>query len=57
MASNKAHHATGWAAAVIAAAVVAQSGVHGPYYVWIVLSFVAGLLGSTAPDWLEVAWW
>ncbi|MDY0037449.1 MAG: hypothetical protein RBS05_16185 [Zoogloea oleivorans] len=57
MASNKAHHATGWAAAVIAAAVVAQAGVHGPYYVWIVLSFVAGLLGSTAPDWLEVAWW
>ncbi|WP_374482413.1 metal-dependent hydrolase [Zoogloea sp.] len=57
MASNKAHHATGWAAAVIAAAVVAHSGAGGPYQMWSALSFVMGLAGSTAPDWLEVAWW
>jgi membrane-bound metal-dependent hydrolase YbcI (DUF457 family) len=57
MASNKAHHATGWAAGIIAAAVVAKAGAGGPYYLWSALSLLLGMAGSTAPDWLEVAWW
>lgn len=57
MASNKAHHATGWAAGVIAAALVAHAGAGGPYQVLSMLAFVMGALGGTAPDWLEVAWW
>ncbi|TKC88036.1 metal-dependent hydrolase [Trinickia terrae] len=57
MASNKAHHATGWAAGVIAAAVVTRAGAGGPAHVWGVLSCLAGIAGGTAPDWLEVAWW
>jgi hypothetical protein len=57
MASNKAHHATGWAAGIIAAALAARAGANGPYHLWIALTFVAGVAGSTAPDWLEVAWW
>jgi len=57
MASNKAHHATGWAAGVIAAAVVAHAGAGGPYQVPSVLAFLMGALGGTAPDWMEVAWW
>lgn len=56
MASSKAHHATGWAAAVIYAAVVAKHG--GAGWHWAnALGFVAALFGSTAPDWMEVAWW
>jgi membrane-bound metal-dependent hydrolase YbcI (DUF457 family) len=57
MASNKAHHATGWAAGVIAAALVAHAGAGGPFQIVSFLTFVAGVLGGTAPDWLEVAWW
>jgi membrane-bound metal-dependent hydrolase YbcI (DUF457 family) len=59
MASSKAHHATGFAAGVIAAAVVARiGGSHdGAFYIGILMSFIAGVAGSTAPDWLEVAWW
>jgi membrane-bound metal-dependent hydrolase YbcI (DUF457 family) len=57
MASNKAHHATGWAAGVIAAALVARAGAAGPAYAWSALSCVAGIAGGTAPDWLEIAWW
>lgn len=57
MASNKAHHASGWAAGVIAAALVAKAGMHGPYYIWSLLSLLGGAAGGTAPDWLEVAWW
>ena len=57
MASNKAHHATGWAAGVIAAALVAHADAGGPYQVLSMLAFVMGALGGTAPDWLEVAWW
>ncbi|KWR89053.1 metal-dependent hydrolase [Cupriavidus sp. IDO] len=56
MASSKAHHATGWAAAVIFAAVVAKRG-DGGWHWASAAGFVAALLGSTAPDWLEVAWW
>jgi len=56
MASSKAHHATGFAAGIIAAAIVARSG-GGPFHPGVLLSFIAGVAGSTAPDWLEVAWW
>ncbi|MDE1182241.1 metal-dependent hydrolase [Paraburkholderia sp.] len=57
MASNKAHHATGWAAGLIAAAIVTRSGASGAGYIWAIGSFIAGVAGATAPDWLEVAWW
>lgn len=57
MASHKAHHLTGWAAGVIAAALVVRAGAGGPYYIWGLASLIAGLFGATAPDWLEVAWW
>jgi hypothetical protein len=57
MASNKAHHATGWAAGVMAASIVARSGVAGPFHVCVLLTFMAAVAGGTAPDWLEVAWW
>ncbi|MBK4736172.1 metal-dependent hydrolase [Noviherbaspirillum pedocola] len=57
MASRQAHVATGWAAGVIAAALVAHAGMVGPFHVWCVCAFIAGISGGTAPDWLEVAWW
>ncbi len=59
MASNKAHHATGWAAGIIAATLAARStaSAGGPYPLWTVLTFAAAVAGATAPDWLEVAWW
>lgn len=57
MASSNAHHATGWAAGVIAAAVVTHAKAGGPWHLWTALAFVAGVAGGTAPDWLEVAWW
>lgn len=57
MASNQAHHATGWPAGIIAAAVVANDGNIGPFYLWCILALSAGIAGGTAPDWLEVAWW
>ncbi|KVN41481.1 hypothetical protein WJ63_23865 [Burkholderia pyrrocinia] len=57
MASHNAHHASGFAAGVIAALLVAQSGATGPWHVGIPAAFAAGIAGGTAPDWLEVAWW
>jgi membrane-bound metal-dependent hydrolase YbcI (DUF457 family) len=54
MASSKAHHATGFAAGVIAAALV--SGAGGSHLA-CGLAFAAAIAGATAPDWLEVAWW
>jgi membrane-bound metal-dependent hydrolase YbcI (DUF457 family) len=57
MASNSAHHATGWAAGLIAAALVVQTGAAGPWHLGGLAAFVAGVAGGTAPDWLEVAWW
>ena len=57
MASTKAHHATGWAAGLCAAALAAQAGNTGPYFLWTALTFLAGMAGATAPDWMEVAWW
>lgn len=57
MASHNAHHSTGLAAGVIAAALVFRAGASGPFYVASVLAFLAGAAGGTAPDWLEVAWW
>src|SRR6266702_4806977 len=57
MASSKAHHATGFAAGVISAAIVARIGGGGSCHLGVLLRFIAGVAGSTAPDWLEVAWW
>ncbi len=57
MASNQAHHATGWPAGIVAAALVAKDSNSGPFYVWCLLALLAGVAGGTAPDWLEVAWW
>jgi hypothetical protein len=57
MASQAAHHATGWAAGLIASTLIAHSGAAGPWHVGIFVAFAAGVAGGTAPDWLEVAWW
>lgn len=60
MASSKAHHATGWAAGIIAAAIVTAAGKSagvGADMLSGVLALLAGVAGTTAPDWLEVAWW
>lgn len=57
MASNQAHHATGWAAGLIAAAIVTKAGAGGAYHLWSLVACLAGVAGGTAPDWLEVAWW
>lgn len=54
MASTSAHHATGIPAGLIAAALVHDAGAGGPFHVLTLLAVVAGLLGGTAPDWLEV---
>lgn len=39
------------------AGVVIDTGIAGPYYLVAVATFLLTLCGSTAPDWLEVAWW
>lgn len=57
MASKKAHYATGVAAGVIAAGIVTDAGMGGPYYLVAILTLAASVLGSTAPDWMEIAWW
>lgn len=57
MASKQAHHATGWPAGIVAAAFVTHEGMGGPLYVWALLALAAGVVGGTAPDWLEIAWW
>ncbi|CDN62993.1 hypothetical protein I35_5157 [Burkholderia cenocepacia H111] len=57
MASHNAHHASGFAAGVAAAVLVAQTGATGPWHSGMLAAFAAGVAGGTAPDWLEVAWW
>lgn len=57
MASNKAHHASGIAAGLLATAIVIKAGAGGPYYLLALITLIAGTLGGTAPDWMEVAWW
>ena len=57
MASRMAHVATGWAAGVMAAAVVSHAGFAGPYYVWCIAALVAGIVGGSAPDALERRFW
>lgn len=47
----------GWSTGVFCAAYVFHKGASGHYYLWSVLSFFFAKLGSTAPDWLEIAWW
>lgn len=57
MASRQAHESLGWAAGLIAAAVVAKTGSAGQFHQWSVLAFLMAYSGGTAPDWLEIAWW
>jgi membrane-bound metal-dependent hydrolase YbcI (DUF457 family) len=57
MASHSAHRATGWAAGMIAAVLVARAGAAGIWNIGSLAAFAAGVAGGTAPDWLEVAWW
>lgn len=57
MASRQAHELTGWAAGIAAAAWVLHRGAAGPYHVWALAAVVAGYLGGTAPDWLELVPW
>lgn len=57
MASERAHHASGIAAGLLAAAIVMKAGAAGPFYTLAILTLIAGTLGGTAPDWMEVAWW
>lgn len=57
MASRSAHVATGWAAGVMAAAVVIHAHAQGPFYIWAILSMIAGISGGGAPDWLERSFW
>lgn len=57
MASRRAHHASGVAAGLLAAAIVTKAGAGGPYYVLAMMTLMAGALGGTAPDWMEIAWW
>ncbi|KAA0089654.1 metal-dependent hydrolase [Paraburkholderia sp. T12-10] len=57
MASHGAHHALGWAAGIMAAALVAAAGAAGPWHAGAFVACAAGVAGGTAPDWLEVAWW
>ncbi|MFX8211254.1 hypothetical protein ABTK89_19585, partial [Acinetobacter baumannii] len=54
MASNAAHHATGWAAGVIAATFVAQASHTSLEHLGPIVAFCAAVAGSTAPDWMEV---
>lgn len=58
MASKAAHKSTGWAAGVIAAALVAQSHIAPEArQVWAGLAFLMAFSGGTAPDWMEISWW
>lgn len=57
MASKKAHQASGVAAGILAAALVVNAGAGGPYQGLALMALLAGALGGTAPDWLEIAWW
>jgi len=57
MASKKAHQASGVASGLLAAAIVVKAGAAGPYYLLALGALIAGALGGTAPDWMEIAWW
>lgn len=57
MASKRAHRASGIATGVLAAAIVAKADAGGPFYLLAMLTMLAGALGGTAPDWMEIAWW
>lgn len=56
MASTAAHRSTGWAVGVIAAA-VASLRIADPYHLWAIATLLCAYVGSTAPDWMENAWW
>lgn len=57
MALKETHGVTGWAAGVMAAAVVELSGAAGPFHVWAIGALLMGYSGGGAPDWLEISWW
>jgi membrane-bound metal-dependent hydrolase YbcI (DUF457 family) len=57
LASRQAHELTGWAAGIASAAWVMHRGAAGPAYVLALATVVAGYLGGTAPDWLELVPW
>lgn len=57
MASKSAHESTGWAAGVIAAALVGTSLKGDATPVWCLLAFLMAYSGGTAPDWMEISWW
>jgi membrane-bound metal-dependent hydrolase YbcI (DUF457 family) len=54
MASQKAHHAIGIAAGVMAAAIIEHSGSGGSYHIMSILAALMAIAGGTAPDWLEI---
>lgn len=56
MASTAAHRSTGWAVGVVAAAIVSLR-LADPYHLWTIATLLCAYAGSTAPDWLENAWW
>jgi membrane-bound metal-dependent hydrolase YbcI (DUF457 family) len=56
MASTAAHRSTGWAVGIIAAIVVSKH-INDHFHLWTIATLVFGYIGSTAPDWLENAWW
>ena len=41
----------------MAAAMVTRAGASGTFHIWAVIAVITGILGGTAPDWLEVAFW
>lgn len=54
MASQKAHHLTGIAAGVIAAAIIEYSKFGGPLHFYTFTALLAAIFGGTGPDWLEI---
>lgn len=56
MASTAAHRSTGWGIGLLSAAIVSRHG-GDPYYAALAATGLAAYAGSTAPDWLERAWW
>lgn len=56
MASKTGHLATGAASGVLSAVLVSKLNIDVPLYI-LILTFLAGIPGGTAPDWLEITSW
>lgn len=56
MASKSGHLATGAASGVLSAVLVSKLNVDVPGYI-LILTFLAGIPGGTAPDWMEISSW